>query len=280
MSRTRFLGSFAAAGVALAMMSMSATAEVAVPAKGASPIIDKILANGKLRAGVIVAPPNLLQDPSSGNYFGPSIDIANKLGEVIGVPVELVETSWDVAVAGLQADKFDINIAPLFATAKRKEVVDFVNYAQEGMCYFARKDDDRLKTVADINQEGIRLLVQTGTSPAETAKTDFPKATVMSKPQPPGGGQFYEDILTNRADAAPVESSFAKVTVRAQRDLKIIPPVDECLANPPNPSDIGIAFNKGDPVFTEFLQAIVDEMRPQLKAETLKYSEPEYLQPN
>ncbi len=43
-------------------------AAIAVPAAGESATIDKIMANGKLRVGVAVTPPWILQDPNNSEY--------------------------------------------------------------------------------------------------------------------------------------------------------------------------------------------------------------------
>ncbi len=255
------VSAFALCGAVLISSAPNVGRAATAPAQGTSVLADRIRANGKLRAGVIVAPPNLMEDPATGRYYGPAIDIANRVAQVLGVQVQLVDTSWDVAVAGLQAGKYDINVAPMFATERRRGVVTFVNYTSQGMCYFARKDDTRLTDVSDINKAGIRLLVQTGTSPAETAAKTFPNATILRKTQPPGGGQFYEDILTRRADVAPIESNYATAVATAQPGIKIIPAVAECVNNPPARAEIGVTLLKNDPTFAAFLASVVAELR-------------------
>ena len=76
---------------------------IEVPAPGESATVDKILANGKLRVGVAVTPPWLLQDPNTREYYGPAADLMQRIGDELGVPVEYVESGWDVLIAGLQA---------------------------------------------------------------------------------------------------------------------------------------------------------------------------------
>src|SRR5262245_33402786 len=98
---------------------------VSVPAPGQSPTIDEILANGKLRAGVAIAAPWLLQDPATNKYYGPAADVIERIGQTLGVPVEYVDSGWDVLIAGLQSDKFDVTAAPMFATPDRMKVIDF-----------------------------------------------------------------------------------------------------------------------------------------------------------
>ena len=101
-----------------------------VPAAGKSATIDQIVSQGELRVGVAVAVPWLGQDPSNGQYFGASYEVGQRIAQVLGVGIKPVSSGWDVIIAGIQGNQFEIAIAPLFATDKRKEVVDFVNYTR------------------------------------------------------------------------------------------------------------------------------------------------------
>ncbi len=75
-------------------------------------------------------PPWLLQDPRPRSTTARPIDLMARIGEELGVPVEYVDSGWDVLIAGLQSDKFDLTAAPMFATPERMEVIDFVNYTR------------------------------------------------------------------------------------------------------------------------------------------------------
>ncbi|MGH2615527.1 MAG: transporter substrate-binding domain-containing protein, partial [Thermomicrobiales bacterium] len=91
--------------------SDAAQVAIEVPAAGESPTVDKIMQNGTLRAGVAIAAPWLLQDPTTMEYYGPAADVIERIGEELGVPVEYVDSGWDVLIAGLQSDKFDLTAA-------------------------------------------------------------------------------------------------------------------------------------------------------------------------
>src|SRR5215207_3849358 len=131
---------------------------VEVPAAGESPTIDKIRANGTLRAGVAVTPPWLLQDPSTKEYYGPTIDIIERIGAELGVPVEYVDSGWDVLIAGLQSDKFDLTAAPMFATPDRMKVINVVKSTEAGTCYFAKKDNEKVNSLEDLNSSDVTIV--------------------------------------------------------------------------------------------------------------------------
>ena len=253
---------------------------VEVPAAGESPTIDKIRANGTLRAGVAVTPPWLLQDPSTKEYYGPTIDIIERIGAELGVPVEYVDSGWDVLIAGLQSDKFDLTAAPMFATPERMKVIDFVNYTEAGTCYFAKKDNEKVNSLEDLNNSDVTIVTFTGTGTEEGIRVKYPEATINSIVQPPGGQPPLEDVLSGRADVGPFDSPLAIFLSQQYPDLKIIPQDPEyCIANADIPFPIGMGFNKNDPAFAAFLQSVVDAMREDTEAAIIEYSDPKYMAP-
>jgi polar amino acid transport system substrate-binding protein len=255
-------------------------AAIAVPAPGESPTIDKILANGKVRVGVALAPPWLLQDPSTHEYYGPANDIAVRVAEELGVPLEYVDSGWDVLIAGLQSDKFDFTVAPMFASPERMEVIDFVNYTVAGTCYFAKKDNDKVNSLDDLNSSDVTIVTYTGTGTEEGIRDKYPEAVINSIVQPPGGGQPVEDVLSGRADVGPFDSPLAIYLAQQFPELKIIPQDPEyCIANADIPYPIGMGFNKNDPAFTAFLQSVVDAMQEDIDAAIIEYSDPKYMTP-
>ncbi len=260
--------------------SDAAPAAIEVPAAGESPTVDKIMQNGTLRAGVAIAAPWLLQDPATMEYYGPAADVIERIGKELGVPVEYVDSGWDVLIAGLQSDKFDLTAAPMFATPDRMEVIDFVNYTAAGTCYFAKADNAKVNSLEDLNSSDVTIVTFTGTGTEEGIREKYPEATINSIVQPPGGQPAVEDVLSGRADVAPFDSPLAIFLIQQYPELKIIPQDAEyCIANADIPFPIGMGFNKNDPAFTAFLQSVVDAMQDDLDAAIIEYSDPKYMAP-
>jgi polar amino acid transport system substrate-binding protein len=254
---------------------------IQVPAPGESPTIDKIRSNGKLRAGVAVAAPWLLQDPTTMKYYGPAADLIERIAAELGVPVEYVDSGWDVLIAGLQSDKFDLTAAPMFATPDRMKVIDFVNYTEAGTCYFAKRDNAKVNSLEDLNNPDVTIVTFTGTGTEEGIRKKYPEATINSIVQPPGGQPPIEDVLAGRADVGPFDSPLALFISKQYPELKILPQDPEyCISHADIPFPIGMGFNKGDPAFTAFLQSVVDASQKEIDAAILEYSDPKYMAPS
>lgn len=251
---------------------------IAPPAKGQSVAIDRIRSSGTLRAGVAAALPWLGQNPSTHEFFGPSVEMGKELAERLGVKLVLIPSGYDTIIAGLQANQFDLTIAALSATAKRKEVVDFVNYTIAGTCYAVLKDNAKVNTLADLNQPAVSIGTWTGTGTEQVVKEKYTKATINSVMMPVPGSNRMEEVVAKRIDAATLDSPRALLVVHQFPQLKIIPGgPDECIAHPDLPVPIGIAISKGDLAFEAWLQAVIAQMQPKIDAAITKYSSLDYM---
>lgn len=260
------------------VLSATAGAEVTAPDAGKSPVIDKIRAGGELRAGIAIAPPWLGQDPSDSSYFGPAHDIGKRVSEALGVKLTIVPSGWDTLIAGLQADQFELALAPLFATEKRKKVVDFVTYTEAGTCYAVLDSNDKLNELEDMNDPSVTIGTWSGTGTEHGIRERYTKAKIDSVVQAVGGSHRLEDLFVKRIDAAPFDAPNAFVIVEEHSNVKILPggPA-HCVNNSDIPFPVGMAFNYGDAQFKSFLEAVVADMKSDIEAAIVKYSAPKYM---
>ena len=277
-TRRTAVGAIIAASLSLSAPQMATAGSVTVPAPGKSAIIDKIKDQGVLRAGIAIAPPWLLQDPKTGEHLGPIVEVGNRIAGLLGVELKLVPSGWAVIIAGLQAQQFELAIAPLFATPKRKKVVDFVNWTKAGTCYAVLQTNNKINSLEDLNKPSVTIGTWTGTGTEHGIKAKYTKAKIHSIVQSVGGAHRFEDVIAKRIDVAPLDDAQAFVTVKQFPTLKIIPGgPDHCVNNSDIPFPIGMGFNKKQPEFAKFLQAVVDDMKPEIQAALVKYSAVEYM---
>ena len=112
---------------------------------------------GKLRAGVNYGNFILAQkDPATGDSRGPAIDLARELGKRLGVPVEIVAyTAVGTMVDGAKAGAWDI--AFLGSDPARAGEIDFTAAYLELEATYLVPPNSRLRTIADVDQEGVRV---------------------------------------------------------------------------------------------------------------------------
>jgi ABC-type amino acid transport substrate-binding protein len=264
----------------LGIAGSAALAQVAPPAPGESPLADAIRAAGVFRGGIVVSPPALLEDPATGELVGPSIVVAKAIAAGLHVEFRPVASTWDVVIAGLQSDSYDIAVAPLFATAKRLEVVDMATYYREGLCYMVSETDTNMAgttTIDQLNSSDLTFRIVAGTAGGAHIFERFPLAVKSEIQASPGGMAGPESVASGLADIAYIDSGSARLAETRYEGMRIIPPVEECMANPDASVDVGVAMRKGDPVMQAFINQVIQAARPDIDAAMKKYCSPEYL---
>ena len=116
---------------------------------------------------------------SAGNPEGISVDLAKDLGIYLGREVEIVNTAWDGLIPSLQTGKADLVISSMTITDARLEEVDFsVPYANSMLAILANKDSG-ITSIDDLNQEGRKVAVKTGTTGHFYAQENLQKAELI-----------------------------------------------------------------------------------------------------
>jgi cyclohexadienyl dehydratase len=254
------------------------SAGVDPPPSGKSPVLDRVREQKVLRAGIGISLPWLGQNPQTNQYFGPAIELGDRIAKTLGVKLELLPATWDVIIAGLQANKYDLLLAPLFATEKRRQVVDFVNWTEAGTCYAVLKENNKVNKLEDLDQPTVSTAVWKGTGTEHAFVEKYKKAKIDSIVMPVTGANRLEDVLSKRVDAATLDSPRAHLVVHQYPQMKIIPGgPDNCIKNPDIPIPIGMAFNYGDPELKKFLEAVVADMKDELRGSLQKHSQLEFM---
>ena len=114
----------------------------------------------------------------NGNYQGYDIELANRLGQDLGVDVELVSTEAANRVEYLQTGKVDVILANFTVTPERAEAVDFADpYMNVALGVVSHKD----KVVTDLDQIGDRTVIVISGTTAETYLTEHNKDLKLEK---------------------------------------------------------------------------------------------------
>ena len=142
---------------------------------------------GKLRCGAAVAPPHVIRDAKTGEFSGTFVDLCREFGEkILKVDVEVIDTTWDNIVAGLQANKWDVSLA-LNRTPTRSLAVTFTEPAWHYEISLVHdKKNPKIqadwKSLADFDKEGVVIAVMSGTAQEHTLSDEVKHATLMRLP--------------------------------------------------------------------------------------------------
>ncbi|GEM_PF-180155 len=188
MNRRKLLGAAPFAAIAAGAAASFVTPAVAQTASGDS-TWDKVTKNKVLRIGAALLEPWYFKDTSNSDAPGAVVigdttwrgigpAIAKEIADALDVRLEIVETTWGNAVAGLQADQFDAFFM-LDATPARAVSVDFV---QTPMLWYPMaliaKDDIDVTNWADLNDPKYSVGVALGTNSDEYLSSVAPKANI------------------------------------------------------------------------------------------------------
>ena len=87
--------------------------------------VDEILDAGSVRIGVVTGVPPFGSIDATGEVIGYDVDVANLIGEYLGVPVEIVGLTPPARIPALQSGRVDILVATLGPTPERAQSVMF-----------------------------------------------------------------------------------------------------------------------------------------------------------
>lgn len=182
----------------LAIFSVAALLLTVAPAQSQETSTwDQVRKNGVVRTGCVQAEPWYYKDPKTSEWGGLGVGIAKLVAEELKVKWECVETTWGNAVAGLQANQFDMMFG-VDATPQRALSIDFTTgqtmyYA---VAILARKD---LKTDRwdDLNKPAVKVAVPLGTSNDVAMTKLLPKATFE---RTKGSPEAIASFASGRAD--------------------------------------------------------------------------------
>ncbi|MGH8928206.1 MAG: transporter substrate-binding domain-containing protein, partial [Acidimicrobiia bacterium] len=95
-------------------------------AAGGSDLLAQILADGEIAVSTDPAyPPQSELNPTTNEYEGFDIDVANEIASRLGVTVRWETPAWEAIVAGNWQDRWHMSVGSMTVTTERAEVLDF-----------------------------------------------------------------------------------------------------------------------------------------------------------
>ena len=225
--------------------------------------IEKILKEKKLKIGYVNYPPIVYKDVKTDKLEGHFVLAIEEIANQMGIKCEYFETTWSTFTAGLQNKQFDISIAPTFSTIPRSITVAFTKpLMYVGNSALVRGNEDRFKSLDDIDKEGITIAVTQGEQGDEYAQNNIKNAIVKVLSQGDQNLAFVQ-VLAGRADVALGDAyAVARFAQEHQGEAK-----DLFSQNPYNLTAVGWAVRYDDLELLYFINTAIDVLETTGKIE-------------
>jgi cyclohexadienyl dehydratase len=193
--------------------------------------LDDIVRRGALRVGMTGDYlPFTYLDKATSKFRGFDVDIAEALGNALGVKVEYVQTAWPRLMQDFDADKFDIAMGGISITPDRQQHGIFSTpVMRDGKNPIARcADKGKYETIADIDKPGTRVIVNPGGTNERFARANIKSAEITTYND---NVTIFNEIARGNADLMMTDSS----ETRYQQKLH---PGVLCAVHPEKPFEV------------------------------------------
>src|SRR5688572_25816980 len=225
----------------------SAEPEPASEPTPAQSVLDAVLANGEIEVcSTGDYRPFTHLDEATGRWDGIDIDMAADLAAKLGVRLTLVKTTWGTLVDDL-GRTCDIAMGGISVTTDRAKRAFYSDpYLVDGKTPITRCENvGRFQTLEQINQPGVRAVVNPGGTNEQFAKANLTQATIVPHPD---NNTIFDEILAGRADLMITDATETRWQAQQHPEL--------CAVHPEAPftfSEKAYLLPRGDVVLQEWV---------------------------
>lgn len=166
-------------------------------------VFDRVMRTGKIRCGYNTEPPMLDIDPNTGEVFGATVDIVERIGKLMSLDIEWSEqVSWTDMPAGLEADRYDLvcNGKWIFAAQSRGAEFSPPIYYTAVHAY-GRDSENRLDDqLSNLNNKDFSVTSMDGEINFFIAHDKFPNAQKLEYPALTSTAELILAVLNKKAD--------------------------------------------------------------------------------
>jgi polar amino acid transport system substrate-binding protein len=124
--------------------------------------------------------PNEFIAPDGKTVIGMDADMAQALGKVMGLKVNVTNATFDTILPGLQSGKYDLGMSSFTDTKERQKIVDFVTYFEAGTSFYVKASGGpAVKSLADLC--GHMVAVEKGTTQQADAQSQATKCKAAGR---------------------------------------------------------------------------------------------------
>ena len=192
-------------------------------------------------------------EPSTNEYWGFDVELAEIIAKDLGVKIQFVPTSWPTLTDDMLNEQlFDIAMCGISITEARKEIMLMSEgYLHNGKTILCRKDDaQRFQSIDDINRPDVIVMVNPGGLNEKFANEHLSNAQIVvhnrNEEIPALVAEGVADIMVTEIVEAPYY---------VQNDPRLAAPL---IDQPFTDGMIGILMRKGDDKLLKRINRILD----------------------
>ena len=194
---------------------------------------------------------------ADGTYWGFGIEVAREIAKGLGVETKFVKTSWSTLTADVLAEPqtFDLAMGGITITDTRKETMLMSEgYLANGKTILCRATDaDRFHTLADLDKEDVRVMVNPGGQNEKFANEKLTHATIIVH-------QKNEEIpsLIAEGEADVMITEITEAPYYVQTDSRLAAPL---LNEPFTKGEIGVLMRQGQEDLLQQVNKTIQRMK-------------------
>ena len=237
-------------------------------AKESGDELDRIQEEGILKVGVEGTYPPITYHDEEGKLTGFDVEVAEAIGQKLGVEVEFTEAEWDSLLAAVDSGRIDTVINAVSITEERQEKYDFSSpYVSLYRNVIVKGDNDTIHSLDDLNGTKVaeNITTEYAQQLEELGVTIVPIDTLQ---------QAFDLVTTGRADFTLLEDiQFGPyIKENPDADLKIAFTIDQ---DPDDVDQFAIPVKKGEIALMDAIENALNELKADgtLGALSVKYFE-------
>ncbi len=217
------LAALLAAGCSSGTGTSTGTTAPASPSGKVSSIAAQVPAAVQSKGTLAVAAdatyaPNEFIGTDGHTVVGLDADLANALGQVLGLKINMVNATFDTIIPGLVSGKYNLGMSSFTDTKEREQTVDFVTYFSAGTSFYVKSSGGPdITSLAELC--GHKVAVEKGTTQQADSQAQAKKCEAAGKPDVTV--QIFNDqnavnlaLSSGRADVAMADSPVAAYQVK------------------------------------------------------------------
>jgi polar amino acid transport system substrate-binding protein len=227
----------------------TATATSKVPTQKQNTALNAKLPDAVRKAGVIKIGTEALYPPfesfgtDNKTIVGLDPDMADALGQVLGVKVTMTHTAFDGLLTALDGGRFDVVMAAITDTKARQAKYDFADYFTTGQAIVVKKGNPKkIKDIAGLCGKNVSVLTaSTQEKLLGQFNTDECAANKIKVTPLPNDKDALLQVRTGRADAEYTQDAVGRYnakTIGGGNQFEV------ANAEPMLPTPVGIVFAK------------------------------------